>query len=40
MIGILNSLQPDVLGLGRRDFMHKEDELVLRSGEAVFPIVC
>lgn len=40
MIGVLNGLQPDVLGLGRRDFMHKEDELVLRTGEAVFPIIC
>lgn len=40
MIGILNRLQPDVLGLGRRDFMYKEDELVLRTGEAVFPVVC
>lgn len=40
MIGVLNALEPDVVGLGRREFMHKEDELVLRSGEAVFPIVC
>lgn len=40
MIGLLNALQPDVLGLGRRDFMHKEDELVLRTDEAVFPILC
>lgn len=40
IIGILNSLRPDVLGLGRRDFMHKEDELALRTDEAVFPIVC
>lgn len=40
MIGILNNLMPDVLALGRRDFMHKEDELLMRSMEAVFPIVC
>lgn len=40
MIGILNALQPDVLGLGRRDFLHKEDELDLRIHEAIFPVVC
>lgn len=40
MIGVLNALMPDIVALGRRDFMHKEDELVLRTGEAVFPIVC
>ncbi len=39
MVGIMNYLEPDALGLGRRDFMHKEDELVLRSGEAVYPTV-
>lgn len=39
MIGILNLLEPVVMGTGRRDYMHKEDELFLRSREAVFPIV-
>lgn len=40
IIGLLNLLQPDVLALGRRDFMYKEDELALRSSEAIFPVVC
>lgn len=40
IVGILNLLEPDVLGVGRRDFMYKEDELILRSGEAVYPVVC
>ncbi|MDL2285147.1 5'-nucleotidase C-terminal domain-containing protein [Desulfovibrio sp. OttesenSCG-928-F07] len=38
-VGIMNYLEPDALGLGRRDFMHKEDELILRAGEAVYPFV-
>ena len=40
MIGLLNLLEPTLMGTGRRDFMHKEDELALRSREAVFPIIC
>lgn len=40
LIGVLNALEPNVVGLGRREFMHREDELLLRSGEAMFPMVC
>lgn len=39
MIGLLNLLAPDVMAVGRRDLMHKEDELALRASEAVFPVV-
>ncbi|MDL2272871.1 bifunctional metallophosphatase/5'-nucleotidase [Desulfovibrio sp. OttesenSCG-928-I05] len=40
MIGLLNLLEPTLMAAGRRDFMHKEDELALRGREAVFPIIC
>ena len=40
MIGLLNLLDPTVMAMGRREFMYKEDELSLRSGEAIFPMVC
>lgn len=39
MVSLLNSLNPDVLVIGRSDFTHGEDELTLRSMEARFPLV-
>lgn len=38
MIGLLNQLEPDAMGLGKRDFMHQEAELALRANEAAFPL--
>ncbi len=40
MIGLLNLLEPTAMAVGRRDFMHREDELTLRSHEALFPMIC
>ena len=39
IIDILNSLEPDVMGVRKREFSYFEDELSLRSYEAAFPIV-
>lgn len=39
IIDILNSLEPDAMGVAKRDFSYYEDELSLRSYEAAFPIV-
>lgn len=40
IIDILNTLEPDLMALTKRDFSYFEDELTLRSYEAAFPIVC
>jgi 2',3'-cyclic-nucleotide 2'-phosphodiesterase (5'-nucleotidase family) len=40
MVGLLNLLEPALMAVGRRDFMHGEDELALRGREAVFPLIC
>lgn len=39
IIDILNSLEPDAMGVTKREFSYYEDELSLRSFEAAFPIV-
>lgn len=39
IIDILNTLEPDLMTLNKREFSYFEDELTLRSYEAVFPIV-
>lgn len=39
MVGLLNRLEPALMAVGRRDFTHKEDELILRAQEADFPLV-
>jgi 5'-nucleotidase/UDP-sugar diphosphatase len=39
IIDILNTLEPDLMTLTRREFSYFEDELTLRSYEAAFPIV-
>jgi 5'-nucleotidase/UDP-sugar diphosphatase len=39
IIDILNSLQPSVMGISKRELSHQEDELILRTYEASFPIV-
>jgi len=39
IIDILNSLEPDVMSITKRDFSFLEDELSLRSYEAAFPFV-
>lgn len=39
IIDILNSLEPDAMGVTKREFSYFEDELSLRSFEAAFPIV-
>jgi 5'-nucleotidase / UDP-sugar diphosphatase len=39
IIDLLNSLEPDVMGVEKGDFGFFEDELSLRSYEAAFPIV-
>lgn len=39
IIDLLNSLEPDVMGVTKREFSFYEDELSLRSYEAAFPIV-
>ena len=38
MIGLLNRIEPDAMGLGKRDFIYREDELAMRAGEAAFPL--
>lgn len=39
MIDILNSIEPEVMAVNKREFSFKEDELVLRISEAAFPFV-
>jgi len=39
IIDILNTLEPDLMTLTKREFSYSEDELTLRSYEAAFPIV-
>ena len=39
IIDVLNTLEPDLMTLTKRDFSYFEDELTLRSYEAAFPIV-
>lgn len=39
IVDILNSLEPDAMGVAKREFSYFEDELSLRSYEAAFPIV-
>jgi len=39
IIDILNSLEPDAMGVAKREFSYLEDELSLRSYEAAFPMV-
>lgn len=39
IIDILNTLEPDLMTLTKREFSYFEDELSLRSNEAAFPIV-
>ncbi len=38
-VDLLNSIEPDVMGITKRDFSFYEDELSLRSYEAAFPFV-
>ena len=39
IIDILNTLEPDLMTLTKREFIYSEDELTLRSYEAAFPMV-
>ena len=39
IIDILNTIEPDVMGITKREFSFYEDELSLRSYEAAFPLV-
>jgi 5'-nucleotidase/UDP-sugar diphosphatase len=39
IIDILNTLEPDLMTLTKREFIYLEDELTLRSNEAAFPLV-
>jgi 5'-nucleotidase/UDP-sugar diphosphatase len=39
IIDILNTLEPDLMAIGKREFSYFEDELTLRSYEAAFPFV-
>jgi 5'-nucleotidase/UDP-sugar diphosphatase len=39
IIDILNTLEPDLMTLTKREFIYLEDELTLRSYEAAFPII-
>lgn len=39
IIDLLNSLEPDAMGVAKREFSFLEDELSLRSYEAAFPLV-
>lgn len=39
IVDILNSLEPDAMGVAKREFSYFEDELSLRSYEAAFPMV-
>jgi len=39
IIDILNNLEPDAMGVAKRDYSYFEDELSLRAHEALFPII-
>lgn len=39
VIDLLNLLEPDAWGVGKREFIFREDELSLRAAEAFFPLV-
>lgn len=39
IIDMLNSLEPNVMGVSKRELSYEEDELILRTYEAAFPIV-
>ena len=39
IIDLLNSIEPDAYGIGKREFSYFEDELSLRAYEAAFPMV-
>ncbi|MEP0354708.1 5'-nucleotidase C-terminal domain-containing protein [Paraglaciecola sp.] len=39
IIDILNTLEPDLMTLTKREFSYSEDELTLRSYEAAFPLI-
>lgn len=39
IIDILNTLEPDLMNIGKREFSYFEDELSLRSYEAAFPFI-
>ena len=39
IIDILNTLEPDVMGVTKREFSYFQDELSLRAYEAAFPMV-
>ena len=39
IIDILNTLEPDLMALSKREFSYFEDELTLRSYEAAFPFI-
>ena len=39
IIDILNTLEPDLMTLNKREFSYSEDQLTLRSYEAAFPII-
>ena len=39
IIDILNTIEPDAMGVAKREFSYFEDELSLRAYEAAFPLV-
>ncbi len=39
IIDLLNSIEPDAMGVAKREFSFREDELTLRAYEAAFPLV-
>ncbi|MDM7860465.1 5'-nucleotidase C-terminal domain-containing protein [Alteromonas sp. ASW11-36] len=39
IVDILNNLEPDVMSITKREFSYFEDELILRSYEAAFPLL-
>lgn len=39
MVGLLNDLEPDLMAVGRRDFIFNEDELSLRGKSSIFPLI-
>ncbi|GLR69203.1 bifunctional metallophosphatase/5'-nucleotidase [Agaribacter marinus] len=39
IIDILNSIEPDAMGITKREFSYREDELSARAYEAAFPLI-
>ncbi len=39
MIDVLNILEPDVMGVGKREFSYKEDQFSLHAQSAMFPFI-